>query len=89
MKIEELIKYLQNNQGKKYILVLEGIINTNIIINMSKIEFNNMYLLINNSENEKEKIILNLHQLIRFNMIEKNTIVLEFDQLQTVYITIK
>lgn len=89
MSLEELIIYLKNNENKKVILQLQGIISTNIEIKECKFKFDNMYLTIENTKNQNERIILNLHQLMRFNVINQNKILLEFEQLQNITINIK
>lgn len=86
MTTEEFIKYLENQTNKNVVLELKGIIETEI--NIGKTEINNIekYLTLQNKERKEQKVILNLHQLMKITRLEENTILLEFDPLQTVKI---
>lgn len=86
MTTEEFIKYLENQTNKNVVLELKGIIETEI--NIGKTEINNIekYLTLQNKERKEQKVILNLHQLMKITKLEENTILLEFDPLQTVKI---
>lgn len=86
MTTEEFIKYLENQTNKNVVLELKGIIETEI--NIGKTEINNIekYLTLQSKERKEQKVILNLHQLMKITRLEENTILLEFDPLQTVKI---
>ena len=86
MIVDELIKYLKEQEGNNVILELEGIIETTIMINKIKIQELDKYLTIKSKEDAKQKIKINLHQLMKINTLNKKEILLEFDQLQTIKI---
>ena len=90
MTINELIKYLDvcKNKDLTLILTLEGIVSMKIKIEKAKIEYDENYIIVENDENNLQKIKFNLHQLMKANKQNEN-IILEFDQLQKVIITIK
>ena len=81
-----LIKYLKEQEENNVILELEGIIETTIMINKIKIQELDKYLTIKSKEDAKQKIKINLHQLMKINTLNKKEILLEFDQLQTIKI---
>lgn len=81
MKRKEIMRFLLQQQGNNMILDLEGIISGIIEIESLKITRKKRYLFLNN-------IGLNLNQLMRISMVNKNEILLEFDQLQNVKIKI-
>jgi len=81
MKRKEIMRFLLQQQGNNVILDLEGIICTSMEIETLKITRKKRYLFLND-------IGLNLNQLMRISMINKNVILLEFDQLQNVKIKI-
>lgn len=86
MTTEECIKYLEKQVNKNAILELKGIIETQIKI--EEIEINNIekYLILKSKKIKEQKVVLNLHQLMKITMLEENAILLEFDPLQTVKI---
>lgn len=89
MTIEELTKLLQEQEENDILLELQGIITTTIHIAQMKISYEKNSLFLENKENNREKVGFNLSQLMRIHEIEKNKILLEFDQLQSAIITIK
>ena len=86
MDVNMLIKYLKEQEENNVILELEGIIETTIMINKIKIQELDKYLTIKSKEDAKQKIKINLHQLMKINTLNKKEILLEFDQLQTIKI---
>lgn len=86
MIVDELIKYLKEQEGNNVILELEGIIETTIMINKIEIQELDKYLTIKSKEDSKQNIKINLHQLMKTNTLNENEILLEFDQLQTIKI---
>ena len=89
MTIEELTKLLQEQEGNDILLELQGIVTTTIHIAQMKISHEKNFLFLENKENNKQRVGFNLNQLMRIHKIEKNKILLEFDQLQNAMITIK
>lgn len=83
MTKEELIKFLEENTGKKIRLKMKGIITTTIQIEKMKVKYEDSYLCFSS------EVKLNLHQLIKISKIKENEILLEFDQLQNVTIIIE
>lgn len=81
-----LVKYIKEQEGNNVILELEGIIETTIMINKIEIKESDKYLTIKSKEDAKQKIKINLHQLMKINTLNKKEILLEFDQLQTIKI---
>lgn len=88
MEFKELIKYLKEKQDTVFVFELKGIVSTIISIENVNIRTDSLFLTIENNKNNMEKIILDLHQLIRFNIIEERKVLLEFDQLQKIIIEI-
>ena len=86
MTTEELIKYLEKQTNKNAVLELEGIIETKIKIEEIEIKNKEKFLTMQSKKINKQKIVLNLHQLMKITMLEEDTILLKFDQLQTVKI---
>lgn len=89
MSIEELTKLLQGQEGNNILLELQGIVTTTINIVKMKISHEKNFLFLENKEDNRERVGFNLSQLMRIHKIEKNKILLEFDQLQNAMITIK
>lgn len=86
MLIDEVIKYLKEQESKNIVLELDGIIETTIKINQIEIEETEKFLTIKSKEDAKQNIKINLHQLMKINTLNKKEILLEFDQLQTIKI---
>lgn len=86
MSTEEFIKYLEKQMNKNAVLELKGIIETEVEIEEIGIKSMEKFLILQNKNIKKQKVILNLHQLMKITKLEENTILLEFDQLQTVTI---
>lgn len=86
MTTEEFIKYLEKQLNKNAVLELEGIIETKIKIEEIEIKNKEKFLTMQSKKINKQKIVLNLHQLMKITMLEEDTILLKFDQLQTVKI---
>jgi len=86
MDVNMLVKYIKEQEGNNVILELEGIIETTIMINKIEIKESDKYLTIKSKEDAKQKIKINLHQLMKINTLNKKEILLEFDQLQTIKI---
>ena len=89
MTIEELTKLLQEQKGNDILLELQGIITTTIHIAQMNISHEKNFLFLENKENNRQRVGFNLSQLMKIHKIEKNKILLEFDQLQNAMITIK
>lgn len=86
MSTEEFIKYLEKHTNKNVVLELKGIIETKIKIENIEIKNIEKFLTLQSEKIKDQKVVLNLHQLMKITMLEQNTILLEFDQLQTVKI---
>lgn len=86
MTTEEFIKYLEKETNKNAVLELKGIIETEIEIDEIEIKNIEKYLIVQSKKIKEQKIILNLHQLMKITKLEADTILLEFDLLQTVKI---
>ena len=86
MSTEEFIKYLEKHTNKNVVLELKGIIETKIKIENIEIKNIEKFLTLQSEKIKEQKVVLNLHQLMKITMLEQNTILLEFDQLQTVKI---
>lgn len=86
MTTEEFIKYLEKQLNKNAVLELEGIIETKIKLKEIEIKNIEKSLILQSKKIKEQKVVLNLHQLMKITMLEQNTILLEFDQLQTVKI---
>lgn len=86
MTTEEFIKYLEKQLNKNAVLELEGIIETRIKIEEIEIKNIEKSLTLQSKKIKEQKVVLNLHQLMKITMLEENTILLKFDQLQTVKI---
>ncbi len=86
MTIGELMEFLQEQKGKDIVLNLQGIIMTTIQIRQMQIQQQECNLFL---ENDMEKIGFNLNQLMKISKISANEILLEFDQLQSVMVTIE
>ncbi len=89
MTIKELMKFLQNQQERNILLDLQGIVITSIIIHQMQVKKKENKLLLENKENTNNKIGFNLSQLMKITKIKENEILLEFDPLQKVMITIQ
>ena len=86
MSTEEFIKYLEKQLNKNAVLELEGIIETRIKIEEIEIKNIEKSLTLQSKKIKEQKVVLNLHQLMKITILEENTILLKFDQLQTVKI---
>lgn len=86
MLVDKFIEFLKEQENKNIVLELDGIIETTIKINQIEIEETEKFLTIKSKEDVKQNIKINLHQLMRINALNKNEILLEFDQLQTIKI---
>ena len=86
MTTEELIKYLEKQTNKNAVLELEGIIETRIKIEEIEIKNIEKSLTLQSKKIKEQKVVLNLHQLMKITILEEDTILLKFDQLQTVKI---
>ena len=92
MSKDEFLEYLSNQENKTVILSLEGIITLKMEIQNVIINYNEDYILLENKNDSSSNIKFNLHQLMKISKQineEVCKIVLEFDQLQSVIITIK
>ena len=89
MERRELIEILRKHNKKDILLCLNGIIATKILIKNIKILQKNNYLIIENRQNRKIKIGLNLRQLMKIRKTKINELELQFDQLQQVIISLK
>lgn len=86
MSTEEFMKYLEKQTNKNVVLELKGIIETKIKIEDIEIKNIEKFLTLQSKKIKEQKVVLNLHQLMKITMLEQNTILFEFDQLQTVKI---
>lgn len=84
----EFLKYLSMQENKTITFTLKGIIYLKIEIKNVRIKYDENYITIENKEKSVSNIKLNLHQLMKISK-EESQIILEFDQLQSVIITIK
>jgi len=84
MTIEEMVKVLREQKEEDIELSLQGIITTDIRIESAKIKVKRNQLFL---EGNLGKIGFNLNQLMKIIPIQENEILLEFDQLQQVRIT--
>ena len=89
MTTEKLIEFLKLQEKNNLLLSLQGIIITTILIEKMQLLQEEDKLILQNKENQSEMIGFNLSQLMKITKIKENEILLEFDQLQTVIITIK
>ncbi len=85
MTIEEAIEFLKKQEGKDILLNMKGIITTNVKIEKMQLKQEEHELIF---ENNSFKIGFNLKQLRKINKVLENEILLEFEQLQDVLITI-
>lgn len=86
MTTEELIKYLENQSNKNVLLELKGIVETEIWMEETKISNIERYLILQSRKIKEQKIILNLHQLMKITKMERDIILLKFDSLQEIKI---
>lgn len=85
---DEFLKYLSMQENKTITFTLKGIIFLKIEIKDAIIKYDEDYITIENKDNSISCIKFNLHQLMKISK-EESKIILEFDQLQSVIITIK
>ena len=86
MLVENFIKFIKEQENNNITLELKGIIETTIKIKKTDIQELDKYLTIKSKEDVNQNIKLNLHQLMKINVVDENEILLEFDQLQTIKI---
>lgn len=86
MLVENFIKFIKEQENNNITLELKGIIETTIKIKKIDIQELDKYLTIKSKEDANQNIKLNLHQLMKINVVDENEILLEFDQLQTIKI---
>lgn len=89
MTTNELVKFLQKQQERNILLNLQGIVITNLTIYQMHVKKKENKLLLENKKNTKNKIGFNLSQLMKITKIKENEILLEFDPIQKVSITIE
>ncbi len=87
ISIDQLIKLFEEHKGQKTIIEINGIISTKIIIEKINAQIEDGYIIIEEVEDKEQKIKLNMHQLMKVIEMEKDVVLLEFDQLQNVKIT--
>ena len=87
MVVDELVKILEEQKGKDIVLDLKGIVETVITIGKMQISVKDNMLFFENEE-KAQKVGFNLNQLMKISKIKSNEILLEFDQLQSVTISI-
>ena len=85
MTIEECIKKIKEKTNQKVEIQLKGIITTQIKIKELEIKYENYNLILKEKSEKENKIEFNMYQLRKASIVE-NQIVLEFEQLQNVYI---
>mgnify|MGYP004555820167 CR=1 FL=1 len=85
MTIEECIKKIKEKTNQKVEIQLKGIITTQIKIKELEINYENYNLILKEKIEKENKIEFNMYQLRKASIVE-NQIVLEFEQLQNVYI---
>ncbi len=85
MTIEECIKKIKEKTNQKVEIQLKGIITTQIKIKELEINYENYNLILKEKSEKENKIEFNMYQLRKASIVE-NQIVLEFEQLQNVYI---
>lgn len=74
MTTEELIEYLEKQSNKNILLELKGIVETKIWMGETEISNIERYLILQNKKIKEQKIILNLHQLMKITKIERDII---------------
>ena len=84
MTIDEMIKFLQQQEGKNILLILQGIIITEIQVQQMKIKRQKNQLFFISKDNNK--IGINLSQLMKITRKNENECFLEFDPLQNILI---
>ena len=82
---EELIENLNCLNNKTIEINLEGTITTSIKLNIEKTTKTKDYISIIDKEN-KQNIKLNLHQIMKIEVISNNEFIIYFDNLQTIKI---
>lgn len=87
MVVDELVKILEEQKGKDIVLDLKGIVETVITIGKMQISVKDNMLFFENEE-KAQRVGFNLNQLMKISKIKSNEILLEFDQLQSVTISI-
>ena len=85
---EELIDFLQHQNKKDILLKMQGIITTSMIIEKCQTRQENNQLVLESTINSNKKVGLNLSQLMKITQTKINEILLEFDQLQQVIISL-
>ena len=85
MTIEKCIKKIKEKTNQKVEIQLKGIITTQIKIKELEIKYENYNLILKEKSEKENKIEFNMYQLRKASIVE-NQIVLEFEQLQNVYI---
>ncbi|MCI8383503.1 MAG: hypothetical protein HFJ33_01260 [Clostridia bacterium] len=89
MTKEELIRFLEKEQGTDIVLNLQGIMIGSLLIKCIQIRQKEKILILENKKNPQEGIGFNMSQLMKITRIQKNEILLEFDPLQKVTIKTK
>lgn len=86
--IEELVETIERNKNNKIKICLEGVINYKITMNNAKIMYEPSYITIFNIEDVKQKLKLNIHQIMQIDEVGTNRFEIYFDLLQTVKISV-
>lgn len=86
---KELIQFLQEQEENTVLIYLQGIIETELIIEQMQMRKEANKLILENKENKEWKIAFNLSQLMKITQMYENEVLLEFDLLQKVIIKTK
>lgn len=85
MNIVHIYELIEKINNKNLILYCEGIITTNIKIEKAQILKNNDSLDI--YENTKEKVKINIHQIMKIEKISNKEYIIQFDGLQLIKVS--
>lgn len=89
MTVYECIEFLKSKEEETVIVSLNGIITTQIEMKKIRLIYEEGYLTLEDVEGLVNQIKFNLHQLRKSTLVKENQILLEFEQLQNVRISVK
>ena len=88
IKIEKLKEEILKKHTNKLQIELKGMIKTQLSIENPEIQIAKSAFIIFNKKDSKQKIELNLHQIMKIEKMNENVFNIEFDYLQNVTITV-
>jgi len=88
IKIEKLKEEILKKHTNKLQIELKGMIKTQLSIENPEIQIAKSAVIIFNKKDSKQKIELNLHQIMKIEKMNENVFNIEFDYLQNVTITV-